>query len=55
MTKFANSTKLAGRGDKGDNILQTQQDIDNSDHWLNKSEMSFNIKTCKIIYAPERK
>lgn len=55
MTKFANSTKLAGRGDKDDDILQTQQDIDNSDHWLNKSEMRFNIKTRKIIYAPERK
>lgn len=55
LTRFANSTKLAGRVDKDDNILQTQQDIDNSDHWLNKSEMSFNIKTRKIIYAPERK
>lgn len=55
MTKFASSTKLAGREDKKDDILQTQQDIDNSDHWLNKSEMRFNIKTCMIIYAPERK
>lgn len=55
MTKFANSTKHAGGGDKDDDILQTQQDTDNSGHWLNKSEMRFNIKTCKIIYAPERK
>ena len=55
MTKFANSTKLSGRGDKDDDILQTQQEIDNSGHWLNKSEMRFNTETCKIIYAPERK
>lgn len=55
MTKFANSAKPAGRGDKDNDILQTQQDIDNSGHKLNKSEMKFNIKTCKIIYAPERK
>lgn len=56
LTKFANSMKLVGKGDKEDDILQSQQDVDNSGHWLNKkSEMRFNIKTCKIIYAPERK
>lgn len=55
LTKFANSTKLAGRRDKDDDILPTQQHIGNSGHGLNKSEMRFNIKTCKIIYAPERK
>jgi hypothetical protein len=55
LTKFANSTKLSGKGDKEDDILQSQQVIDNSGHWLNKSEMSFNIKMCEIIYTPERK
>lgn len=36
LTKFANSTKLAGKGDKEDDILQSQQGVDNSGHWLNK-------------------
>lgn len=33
LTKFANSTKLSGRRDKEDDILQTQKDRDNSGHW----------------------
>ena len=30
LTKFANSMKLVGKGDKEDDILQSQQDVDNS-------------------------
>ena len=54
ILKFADDTKMWGRGSSREDVLRMQEDLNTLELWSKENEMPFNISKCKVIHVGKR-